>query len=64
MFKIGGITFDERERQLIGNCRDYYFGEPAGLPGHALMVLIAKMSEVYSVLNDMDFAAMEGYLDD
>jgi hypothetical protein len=36
----------ERERGLVGNCEQYAAGNPAGLPGHNLMLLIAKLANV------------------
>jgi hypothetical protein len=38
--------FDERELRLIDNCRVYGENDPAGLPGHNLMIIIAKMAEL------------------
>lgn len=34
----------EREARLIKNCLDYASGDPAGLPGHNLMILVAKLA--------------------
>lgn len=45
---VGGY-FDERERRLIANCRGYGRNDPAGLPGHNLMLIIAKMAEILDV---------------
>jgi hypothetical protein len=39
-------TFDEREKRLILNCVDYAKNDPAGVPGHNLMVIIAKMANL------------------
>jgi len=36
--------FTEREQALIANCETYAKDNPAGLPGHNLMVIIAKMA--------------------
>jgi hypothetical protein len=36
--------FDERQRGLIANCRVYAQNEPAGLPGHNLAIIIARMA--------------------
>lgn len=38
--------FDERQFNLIQNCRLYAANEPAGLPGHALMVIVATMADI------------------
>lgn len=35
--------FDKRELRLIKNCCDYAKGDPAGLPGHNLMIIISKL---------------------
>jgi len=42
---------DERQRQLVDNCITYASHEPAGLPGHNLMLIVAKMAEL---LNRVD----------
>lgn len=34
---------DEREQRLVANCCAYAEGDPAGLPGHNLMIIIAKL---------------------
>jgi len=38
--------FDEREEKLINNCITYAKNNPAGLPGHNLMLIIAKQDEI------------------
>lgn len=43
------LNFDERERRLIRNCRDYAHNDPAGLPGHNLMLIINKMAEALGI---------------
>ena len=35
--------FTKRELRLICNCCEYAEGDPAGLPGHNLMMLVAKL---------------------
>ena len=35
--------FTKRELRLIANCCEYAEGDPAGLPGHNLMMLVAKL---------------------
>jgi hypothetical protein len=35
--------FDDRERRLINNCVDYATSDPAGLPAHNIMIIVAKM---------------------
>lgn len=37
-------SFDERERRLIKNCINHAEDDPAGLPGHNLILIIAKMA--------------------
>ena len=37
-----GVIFTERELRLIDNCRKYAIDDPAGLPGHNLMLIIDK----------------------
>lgn len=36
-------NLDEREQRLVANCCAYAAGDPAGLPGHNLMIIIAKL---------------------
>lgn len=43
-------TFTKREIALIGNCRTYNANDPAGLPGHNLMVIITKMANMLDTL--------------
>jgi len=38
--------FDDRQKRLIQNCIEYANGDPAGLPGHQLMLIIAVMAEI------------------
>lgn len=41
--RIQHTIFSERERRLINNCHEYAFNDPAGLPGHNLMLIIYKL---------------------
>lgn len=36
--------FDDRQRALIHNCRQYVTDGAPGLPGHQLMLIVAKMA--------------------
>lgn len=45
--------FDERQRRLIQNCRDYAEKDPAGVPGHNLMIIIGRMADL---LDDKELA--------
>lgn len=38
------LSLSAREHALIDNCRQYAQGEPAGLPGHNLMIVVAKLA--------------------
>lgn len=38
--------FSDRDKRLISNCIAYAHGDPAGVPGHNLMLIIAKMASV------------------
>lgn len=38
------VQLSERERGLVGNCETYATGEPAGLPGHSVMLLVARLA--------------------
>ncbi|MCO5181535.1 MAG: hypothetical protein M9896_15950 [Candidatus Promineofilum sp.] len=37
---------DEREVRLINNCKTYKNDDPAGLPGHNIMLIVAKMADL------------------
>ena len=37
-------SFDERQRRLIDNCVLYAAKDPAGMPGHNLALIVAKMA--------------------
>jgi hypothetical protein len=43
-------NFDERQRRLIYNCRAYANSDPAGLPGHQLMLIVSKMADLLDEL--------------
>ena len=45
--------FDDRELRLIKNCQNYTIGDPAGLPGHNLMIIIAKL--VYALEEEIEY---------
>lgn len=36
----------ERELTIINNCLDYANGTPGGLPGHQLMLIVAKLHKM------------------
>jgi hypothetical protein len=40
------MRLEERERGLVANCEAYAGGNPAGLPGHNLMILVDKMAQM------------------
>lgn len=40
------VYFEERERRLIANCLTYGRHDPAGLPGHNLMMIVTKMAGI------------------
>lgn len=42
--------FTEREMDLIHNSRGYAQNNPAGLPGHNLMIIIAKLVDITDVM--------------
>lgn len=51
--------FDERERRLINNCVDYSMNDPAGLPGHNIMIIVAKMVKLLDGANAQETATPE-----
>lgn len=44
-----GEHFDERELRLIANCCTYAANDPAGLPGHNLMIIVAKLANLMGI---------------
>jgi hypothetical protein len=38
--------FTERDLTLVENCQAYAAGNPGGLPGHALMLVVAKIARL------------------
>jgi hypothetical protein len=38
--------FDERDLRMIENCKTYAKSDPAGLPGHNLIIIVAKLAEL------------------
>ena len=44
--------FTDRERQLIENCATYAENDPAGLPGHNLMLIVYRMSKLLDQIGD------------
>lgn len=38
--------FDDTDRRRIANCRSYAKNDPAGMPGHNLMIIIDKMARL------------------
>lgn len=48
--EVCGIHFSDRELCLLDNCKQYSENDPAGLPGHNLMILVAKLQQVIKEL--------------
>jgi len=44
--KLYEEAFTERDRRMIDNCKTYAAHDPAGLPGHNLMLIVAKLDEL------------------
>lgn len=44
--------FSERELRLIENCRNYADNDPAGLPGHNLMIIVAKLADMVGIVSE------------
>ena len=38
--------FDNRQRRLIENCQIYAQNDPAGLPGHDLMLIVSNLADL------------------
>lgn len=45
-----GVVFTERELKLIWNSETYVHNDPAGLPGHNLMVIIDKFDQLVGMM--------------
>jgi len=39
-------AFGERERRLIENCQVYAQNDPAGMPGHALALIVSQFADI------------------
>ncbi len=44
------LIFTERELRLVENCKDYAASDPAGLPGHNLLLIINKLDDLVGQL--------------
>lgn len=44
--KLTQGLFTERDLTLVENCQAYADGNPGGLPGHALMLVVAKLARL------------------
>ena len=44
----------DRERGLVGNCEQYAAGDPAGLPGHNLFLLVAKLAAMLDEVAEVE----------
>lgn len=45
--------FTQRELRLLRNCQEYANDDPAGLPGHNLIMLIDKLTNYFGGLLNM-----------
>lgn len=57
-------TFDKRQLRLILNCIDYADSDPAGLPGHNLMVIVSILAKAKNIDRFELMAAIANYGDD
>ncbi len=66
--ETAGELFDERELRLIDNCTLYATNDPAGLPGHKLMLIINKLYLFNTIacehLDDEDYKFCIGYVNE
>lgn len=44
------LFFTDRDLRLIENCKVYAAADPAGLPGHNLMLIVDKLDEIVGKL--------------
>jgi len=56
--------FDKRALQLIENCRTYARNNPAGLPGHNLMLIVDKMAQLLDQNEPVLVIVQEGIAND
>lgn len=45
------VILDDRERSLVNDCVRYAQGDAAGLPGHNILLIIAKMADLLDRLD-------------
>lgn len=43
-------VFSDREIGLIQDCRNYALGDPSGLPGHNILIIVSKLVDILDVL--------------
>ncbi len=46
-------NFDERQQALIRDCGRYSTGDAAGLPGHNLVLIVAKFSDMMDTMEEL-----------
>lgn len=54
------VQFDERQRGLIHSCQQYVIDGAPGLPGHQLMLIVAKMATLLDLSAGVPLATPEG----
>ena len=55
-------TFSKREAALIRNCIAYIGSDPAGLPGHNLMILVYKLANYANLTPENIYSAHDQIL--
>lgn len=54
--------FDPREKRLIANCIAYVNNDPAGIPGHNILLIVAKLAKLLAnATPEMIKHMVEGY---
>ncbi len=46
-------NFDDREQALIRDCQRYSTGDAAGLPGHKLILIVAKFNDMMDTMEEL-----------
>ena len=53
MYYVNGVKFTHREYRLIDNCVNYTESDPAGFPGHNLIILIGKLDNALNIQHEL-----------
>ena len=53
------VFFNERDTRLIKNCRNYSENDPAGLPGHQVLLIVERLDRIVEILSTSAFGGSD-----